>query len=48
MSAVYRRVSLTLGVTDGAERVNALRATPSFYRLLRAAPHFAKSRALPR
>jgi predicted permease len=40
--AVYRRVSLTLGVTDGAERVNALRATPSFYRLLRAAPHVGR------
>ena len=36
--ALYRRVSLTLGVLDGAERVNALRATPSFYRLLGAAP----------
>jgi len=34
--ALYRRASLTLGVPDGVERVNALRATPSFYRLLGA------------
>ena len=41
--ALYRRVSLTLGVADGAERVNALRATPSFYRLLGAAPHAGRA-----
>ena len=41
--AVYRRVSLTLGVADGAERVNALRATPSFYRLLGAAPYAGRA-----
>jgi hypothetical protein len=32
--ALYRRASLTLGLPDGVERVNALRGTPSFYRLL--------------
>jgi len=37
--ALYRRASLTLGVPDGVERVNALRATPSFYRLLGATAH---------
>jgi predicted permease len=41
--ALYRRVSLTLGMTDGAERVNALRATPSFYRLLGTAPHVGRA-----
>jgi predicted permease len=41
--ALYRRVSLTLGAADGAERVNALRATPSFYRLLGAAPHLGRA-----
>ena len=41
--ALYRRVSLTLGVADGAERVNALRATPSFYRLLGTAPHAGRA-----
>ena len=41
--ALYRRVSLTLGVPDGAERVNALRATPSFYRLLGAAPNAGRA-----
>src|SRR6185295_12072948 len=41
--ALYRRVSLTLGVADGAERVNALRATPSFYRLLGAVPHVGRA-----
>jgi len=40
--ALYRRVSLTLAVPDGAERVTALRATPSFYRLLGAAPHLGR------
>jgi putative ABC transport system permease protein len=34
--ALYRRDSLTLGLPDGVERVNALRGTPSFYRLLGA------------
>src|SRR5262249_34804350 len=33
---LYRRGSLTLGAPDGAERVNVLRATPSFYPLLGA------------
>jgi putative ABC transport system permease protein len=37
--ALYRRASLTLGMPDGVERVNALRATPSFYRLLGAAAY---------
>jgi hypothetical protein len=32
--ALYRRASLTLGLPDGVERVNAIRGTPSFYRLL--------------
>jgi predicted permease len=41
--AVYRRVSLTLGVADGAERINALRATPSFYRLLGAATQVGRA-----
>jgi predicted permease len=41
--ALYRRVSLTLGMPDGAERVNALRATPSFYRLLGAAPYAGRT-----
>jgi putative ABC transport system permease protein len=41
--ALYRRVSLTLGVPDGSERVNALRATPSFYRLLGAAPYVGRA-----
>jgi hypothetical protein len=31
---LYRRGSVTLGTPDGAERLNVLRATPSFYRLL--------------
>jgi hypothetical protein len=35
--ALYRRASVNLGVRDGAERVNAIRATTSFYRLLDAA-----------
>jgi predicted permease len=35
--ALYRRATLTLGGPDGVERVNALRATPSFYKLLGAA-----------
>jgi predicted permease len=33
---LYRRGSVTLGTPDGAERLNVLRATPSFYTLLRA------------
>jgi putative ABC transport system permease protein len=41
--ALYRRVRLTLGAPDGAERVNALRATPSFYRLLDAAPFVGRA-----
>ena len=41
--AVYRRVSLTLGAADRPERVNALRATPSFYRLLGAAPQVGRA-----
>ena len=41
--AVYRRVSLTLGAADGPERVNALRATPSFYHLLGAAPQVGRA-----
>jgi len=35
-AALYRRGSVTLGTPDGAERVNILRATPSFYTLLGA------------
>jgi putative ABC transport system permease protein len=33
---LYRRGSVTLGAPDGAERLNVLRATPSFYTLLGA------------
>jgi hypothetical protein len=40
---LYRRGSVTLGVPDGAERVNTLRATPSFYRLLGAGPHLGRA-----
>jgi len=40
--ALYRRASLTLGLSDGVERVNALRATPSFYRLLGATPYVGR------
>jgi predicted permease len=40
--ALYRRISLTLGVPKGAERVNALSATPSFYRLLGTAPQIGR------
>jgi len=34
--ALYRRGRVTLDAPDGAERVNVLRATPSFFRLLGA------------
>jgi predicted permease len=33
---LYRRGSVTLGAADGAERLNVLRATPSFYSLVGA------------
>ena len=33
---LYRRGSVTLGAPDGAERLNVVRATPSFYTLLGA------------
>jgi predicted permease len=36
--ALYRRQGLTLGGDAGAERLIAVRATPSFYRLVRAQP----------
>jgi predicted permease len=41
--ALYRRGSLTLGIADGAERVNTLRTTPSFYRLLGAASYIGRT-----
>jgi hypothetical protein len=41
--ALYRRASLTLGMPDGVERVNALRATPSFYRLLGATAYAGRA-----
>ncbi len=40
--ALYRRGSMTLGVPEGAERVNTLRATPSFYRILGARAHVGR------
>jgi predicted permease len=38
--ALYRRQDMTLGATSGAgaQRIRAVRATPSFFRLVRAAP----------
>jgi predicted permease len=37
--ALYRRQDMTLGAqTTGAERIRAVRATPSFFRLVRAVP----------
>src|SRR6187402_1992382 len=36
--AVYRRQGLTLGDANGATRLQVLRATPSFFRLVRATP----------
>jgi predicted permease len=36
--ALYRRENLTLGLPDGASRVAVIRATPSFYALLRVTP----------
>jgi predicted permease len=38
--ALYRRQDMTLGVTpgEGAQRIRAVRATPSFFRLVRAVP----------
>jgi predicted permease len=36
--ALYRRQGATLGAKDGAERIVTLRATPSFFRLVSAAP----------
>ena len=36
--ALYRRQGATLGAKDGAERITTLRATPSFFRLISAAP----------
>ncbi len=36
--ALYRREGMTAGVKDGAERVPAVRATPSFYRVTGAQP----------
>jgi len=36
--AVYRRQDMTLGSEKGAERIRAVRATPSFFRLVKAVP----------
>ncbi len=36
--ALYRRQGLTLGGDGGAQRLTAIRATPSFYRLVRVQP----------
>ncbi len=36
--AVYRRQDMTLGATEGAQRIRAVRATPSFFRLVHAVP----------
>src|SRR6186997_3728869 len=36
--ALFRRQGMTLGAENGAERLNAVFATPSFYRLARIAP----------
>src|SRR5580765_8394367 len=36
--AIFRREGLTFGDANGAERLQSLRATTSFYRLVRAAP----------
>jgi predicted permease len=36
--ALYRPETMTFGDENGAERVNSLRATPSFYRLVRLQP----------
>jgi predicted permease len=36
--ALYRRQGATLGAKDGAQRIVTLRATPSFFRLVSAAP----------
>jgi predicted permease len=36
--AVYRRQDMTLGAAGGAERIRGVRATPSFFRLVRAVP----------
>jgi predicted permease len=36
--ALYRHQGATLGAKDGAERITTMRATPSFFRLVSAAP----------
>ena len=36
--ALYRQSGVTLGGADGAERLSAVRATPSFYTLVKAQP----------
>jgi predicted permease len=36
--AVYRRQDMTLGSEQGAQRIRAVRATPSFFRLVKAVP----------
>ena len=40
---LYRRGSLTLDAPDGAERLNVLRATPSFYALLGAGAYAGRT-----
>jgi putative ABC transport system permease protein len=41
--ALYHRQGQTLGAKDGAERVVTLRATPSFFRLVSAAPALGRT-----
>lgn len=41
--ALYHRQGATLGAKDGAERVVTLRATPSFFRLVSAAPALGRT-----
>ena len=41
--ALYHRQGATLGAKDGAERIVTLRATPSFFRLVSAAPAIGRT-----
>jgi predicted permease len=40
--ALYRRTGLTLGVEGGADRLSAVRATPSFYRIVGVKPIYGR------
>lgn len=40
--ALYRQETMTFGDENGAERLASLRATPSFYRLVRVAPRHGR------